>query len=98
MQGVKATARVMRGHKMAAQKIAKGDRVVMYYPAANVMLGPEIQWGKRENFKDGFTSETVRPEEFRTLVADLDVELESVEVDESSRFYLVRKVGRTKTM
>ena len=33
---------------------------VMYYPAANVMLGPEIQWGKRENFRDGFTSDDVR--------------------------------------
>jgi hypothetical protein len=33
---------------------------VMYYPAANVMLGPEIQWGKRENFRDGFTSDDFR--------------------------------------
>ncbi len=33
---------------------------VLYYPAANVMLGPEVQWGKRENFKDGFTSDDVR--------------------------------------
>jgi hypothetical protein len=33
---------------------------VMYYPAKGVMLGPEIQWGKRENFRDGFTSDDVR--------------------------------------
>jgi hypothetical protein len=33
---------------------------VMYYPTSNVMLGPEIQWGKRENFKDGFTSDDFR--------------------------------------
>jgi hypothetical protein len=33
---------------------------ILYYPAANFFLGPEIQWGKRENFKDGFTSDDVR--------------------------------------
>jgi hypothetical protein len=33
---------------------------VMFYPAKNIMLGPEIQWGKRENFRDGFTSDDVR--------------------------------------
>ena len=25
-----------------------------------VFLGPEIQWGKRENFSDGFTSDDFR--------------------------------------
>jgi hypothetical protein len=33
---------------------------ILYYPAANVFLGPEIQWGKRENFRDGFTSDDFR--------------------------------------
>jgi hypothetical protein len=33
---------------------------VMFYPAKGLMLGPEIQWGKRENFRDGFTSDDVR--------------------------------------
>jgi hypothetical protein len=33
---------------------------ILYHPAPNVMLGPEIQWGKRENFRDGFTSDDVR--------------------------------------
>ncbi len=33
---------------------------VLYYPAPNVFLGPEIQWGKRENFRDGFTSDDFR--------------------------------------
>jgi len=33
---------------------------VMYYPAKGVMLGPEVQWGKRENFRDGFTSDDLR--------------------------------------
>ena len=33
---------------------------LLYYPAKNIMLGPEIQWGKRENFRDGFTSDDFR--------------------------------------
>jgi hypothetical protein len=33
---------------------------VLYHPAAGVFLGPEVQWGKRENFRDGFTSDDVR--------------------------------------
>jgi hypothetical protein len=33
---------------------------LMHYPVAGVMLGPEIQWGKRENFRDGFTSDDFR--------------------------------------
>ena len=33
---------------------------VLYYPTSNLFLGPEIQWGKRENFRDGFTSDDVR--------------------------------------
>jgi len=33
---------------------------VLYYPTAGVFLGPEIQWGKRENFSDGFTSDDFR--------------------------------------
>jgi hypothetical protein len=33
---------------------------VLYHPTSGVFLGPEIQWGKRENFRDGFTSDDVR--------------------------------------
>ena len=33
---------------------------VLFYPAKGVMFGPEIQWGKRENFRDGFTSDDLR--------------------------------------
>jgi hypothetical protein len=33
---------------------------VLYHPAANIFLGPEVQWGKRENFRDGFTSDDFR--------------------------------------
>lgn len=33
---------------------------VLFYPVKNVMFGPEIQWGRRENFRDGFSSDTVR--------------------------------------
>jgi len=47
----------------AANAFEKGQYAlanVLYYPVANVLLGPEIQWGKRENFKDGFTSDDFR--------------------------------------
>jgi len=30
---------------------------LMYYPTENVMTGLELQWGKRENNSDGFTSD-----------------------------------------
>jgi len=30
---------------------------LLYYPAPNVMMGGEFQWGRRENFSDGFTSD-----------------------------------------
>jgi len=33
---------------------------VLYHPTPDVFLGPEVQWGKRENFRDGFTSDDVR--------------------------------------
>jgi hypothetical protein len=33
---------------------------VMFYPTKNVMFGPEIQWGERENARDGFTSDDLR--------------------------------------
>ncbi len=33
---------------------------VMFYPVKNVMFGPEIQWGKRDNARDGFTSDDLR--------------------------------------
>jgi hypothetical protein len=30
---------------------------LLYYPASNVMFGGELQWGRRENFSDGFQSD-----------------------------------------
>ncbi len=30
---------------------------VLYYPVPNVMMGGELQWGRRENFSDGFQSD-----------------------------------------
>jgi hypothetical protein len=33
---------------------------LLYYPVENVMIGGELQWGRRENFLDGFSSEDVR--------------------------------------
>jgi DcaP outer membrane protein len=33
---------------------------LLYYPTPSVFLGPEIQWGRRENFRDGFSSDDFR--------------------------------------
>jgi hypothetical protein len=33
---------------------------VLYSPVANVMMGGEFQWGRRENFTDGFTYDGVK--------------------------------------
>jgi hypothetical protein len=41
-----------RGHYMLGN--------LLYYPAPNVMVGGELQWGRRENFSDGFTSDGVK--------------------------------------
>jgi hypothetical protein len=30
---------------------------LLYYPAPNIMAGGELQWGRRENFSDGFKSD-----------------------------------------
>jgi hypothetical protein len=30
---------------------------LLYYPAPNVTIGGELQWGRRENFSDGFQSD-----------------------------------------
>ena len=30
---------------------------LLYTPAPNVMMGGELQWGRRENFSDGFQSD-----------------------------------------
>ena len=30
---------------------------LLYYPVPNTMVGGEFQWGRRENFSDGFTSD-----------------------------------------
>jgi len=33
---------------------------ILFHPTPDVFLGPEIQWGRRENSRDGFTSDDVR--------------------------------------
>jgi hypothetical protein len=33
---------------------------LLYYPVTNVMFGGEFQWGRRENFSDGFHSDGVK--------------------------------------
>ena len=47
----------------AANAFHRGHYAVgnlLYYPAPNVMAGIEVQYGKRENFADGFTSDDVK--------------------------------------
>jgi hypothetical protein len=33
---------------------------LLYHPTAKLFFGPEIQWGDRENFSDGFSSDDLR--------------------------------------
>ena len=33
---------------------------LLYYPVPNVMFGGELQWGRRENFSDGFESDGLK--------------------------------------
>jgi hypothetical protein len=33
---------------------------LLYHPTSKVFFGPELQWGDRENFSDGFSSDDVR--------------------------------------
>jgi len=47
----------------SADAFKKGDYAlanILFYPVKDVMFGPEIQWGRRENFRDGFTSDDWR--------------------------------------
>jgi hypothetical protein len=47
----------------SADAFAKGEYALanlLFYPVKNVMFGPEVQWGRRENFEDGFTSDDLR--------------------------------------
>jgi hypothetical protein len=42
---------------------SKGDYLlanVLFYPTKNVMFGPEIQYGRRKNFRGGFESDDLR--------------------------------------
>jgi hypothetical protein len=33
---------------------------ILHYPVKDVFLGPELEWGKRDNFADGFSSDDWR--------------------------------------
>jgi hypothetical protein len=47
----------------SADAFQKGDYAlanVMFYPVKGLMFGPEVQWGKRTNNRDGFTSDDLR--------------------------------------
>jgi hypothetical protein len=49
--------------EQSASAFKRGDYAIvnlLHYPAPNVMAGVELQYGRRENFKDGFTSEDLR--------------------------------------
>ena len=61
--GVDATGQVF--NSIVAVEQYKGAEMnplvnALYYPVENVMLGPELQWGKRENNADGFSVDDVR--------------------------------------
>jgi hypothetical protein len=48
---------------MPASAFSRGHYALgnlLYYPVENVMTGVELQYGKRENFEDGFTSDDVK--------------------------------------
>ena len=57
--GIRArTTTTPTGRRLSAFRIgqyALGN--VLYYPVPNVMMGGELQWGRRENFSDGFQSD-----------------------------------------
>jgi hypothetical protein len=47
----------------SADAFSKGQYALVninHYPTDNVMVGAELQWGKRENFRDGFDSDDVK--------------------------------------
>ncbi len=33
---------------------------LLYYPVSNFFLGPEVQWGRRANYKDGWNTDDIR--------------------------------------
>jgi hypothetical protein len=50
--GTQVPSSFHRGHYALAN--------LLFYPAKNVMTGGEFQWGRRENFADGFTFDDYR--------------------------------------
>jgi hypothetical protein len=47
----------------SADAFNRGDYAlanVLFYPVKNLMLGPEIQWARRENARDGFSVDDLR--------------------------------------
>jgi hypothetical protein len=37
-----------------------GSTNILWYPVKNVMTGLEFQWGRRQNFSDGFSVDDFR--------------------------------------
>ncbi len=52
---------------------------LLFTPVKNVMFGPEVQYGRRENFRDGFTSDDLRVQ-FSFKYSFSQVHLEEVEM------------------
>ena len=47
----------------SADAFSKGQYAlanILYHPTGNLFLGPEIQWAKRDNYQDGFSSDDLR--------------------------------------
>jgi len=70
------------------------ERLVWFEQQAEAGLLGAIDYHKTGDgeivCKDGFTATTMRPGQFLTLIADMDVHAEIVEVDSSSVFYEIK--------
>jgi len=55
--------KIQNSNGQAASAFKRGDYAlanVMFYPTKNVMFGPELQWGRRGNFRDHWTVDDFR--------------------------------------
>lgn len=71
------------------------DRLEWFRLQSKAGLVGEIDYEKTGNglivCKDGFTATTIRPEQFRELISEFDVDTKIVEVDESSLFCMITR-------
>jgi hypothetical protein len=55
--------RIDNSNGQAADAFKEGEYAlanIMFYPVKGMMFGPEVQWGKRKNFRDGWDAEDIR--------------------------------------